>query len=692
MRVSTKRALLITLAVIVSGLTIALWLLTAWLIGASLVHAIKPEDIHRYPYLVPWRERVEALPFDVVVVFEVVGFFVSSVATVIAVWLWHKATNIPVASGKGPTDEVLMRQRTLLLKNVNSRIDNTLDQQPYRNYFVDIQKELNPGSSQRPEPMPPASLPILEIFDRSGGWMLVLGAPGAGKSTTIILLAGHLCARAKQDDSFGMPAVFSLSSWDGTHDRLETWLIEQLKLLYDVRPEIAAHWIEHDALILLLDALDEAPEKARAGCVVALNEFRSRHSAQVVVSSRQHEYEETGYRLGVGAAIFLKPLTDEQIDAFVSEIGPDGQILSDLFAQVSKLKELAQNPFMLTVMATSSAEIATALAKDDDDDDDDERSLREIVISSYIHHAFNNTVVAELKFMPSNTVAYLRFLAAETVYQEWDAFHPLLAGNLFPLHSRHHARLITWTKHLGIATDVLLAILAASWLGWSLYYAVTNRSETVRTTNTSLLEWSGFAVLSFALIGLGIMLNGILMSPLISKTTYGYSSRINEYVGRTGFWSQVRGYTRNIYLMLALANMDKEARLIAMKFTWLSILCIIVPGLMLVSVSTYRVAGAKVIVVLYCFAVLFRIWGTLVGRDSLIRVLNARDNIFPWNVKMFLEECVKLKFLYRIGARYRFMHQLLLEHFGLLFISASSNPHLEDIDALYTAAKSSTRK
>jgi predicted NACHT family NTPase len=47
----------------------------------------------------------------------------------------------------------------------------------------------------------PAGTPIIQVFDNLGSALLILGAPGTGKTTLLLELAQELLERAEQDQS-----------------------------------------------------------------------------------------------------------------------------------------------------------------------------------------------------------------------------------------------------------------------------------------------------------------------------------------------------------------------------------------------------------------------------------------------------------------------------------------------------------
>src|SRR5206468_231949 len=102
-----------------------------------------------------------------------------------------------------------------------------------------------------PRPLP-AGTSIVKVFDRMGGALLILGAPGAGKTTVLLELARDLIARAEQDEGHPIPVVFNLSSWATKRLPLKDWLVEELNRRYEVPRRVAQEWLEANSILPLL--------------------------------------------------------------------------------------------------------------------------------------------------------------------------------------------------------------------------------------------------------------------------------------------------------------------------------------------------------------------------------------------------------------------------------------------------------
>jgi hypothetical protein len=208
-------------------------------------------------------------------------------------------------------------------------------------------------AGQRPEPLP-ADTPISTVFDMVGGGLLILGAPGGGKTTTLLQLCEDLLDRAERDAGMPIPVVANLASWGRHRLPLDAWLVNELADGYQVPQRIAAAWVEQDALALLLDGLDEVADAQRAACADAINAWRHEHGlVPVVVSSRTQELRALGPRLRLEEAVELQPPSDAEVDRYLSYLEATGTPLGDVRNALTtdqELRRLLRSPLLLHVV------------------------------------------------------------------------------------------------------------------------------------------------------------------------------------------------------------------------------------------------------------------------------------------------------------------------------------------------------
>ncbi|MEL6165629.1 MAG: NACHT domain-containing protein, partial [Cyanobacteria bacterium J06628_3] len=172
-----------------------------------------------------------------------------------------------------------------LLKVVNTEVESRINSSLHNRVYVVLNKEQNPSQVASPWEMevkvgsqPKIRLQNTEIttvFDREeiAGRLLILGQPGAGKTTMLLKLAEELMKRADDNPSHPVPVLFSLSAWQKDNQSIKDWLIEQLKDKYGVRKDIGKQWVDNQEIIPLLDGLDEIAVERQKLCIRKINDF-----------------------------------------------------------------------------------------------------------------------------------------------------------------------------------------------------------------------------------------------------------------------------------------------------------------------------------------------------------------------------------------------------------------------------------
>lgn len=269
----------------------------------------------------------------------------------------------PVARSRpGPADPDRANLLRLLDRIQHDWIEGVLDASLHRRAWIDLGLNWQDEAVEQPwdrilvaPDRPVRTLDsgetIAGVFGSAQDTLLILGEPGAGKTTTLLELARALVVRARAEAGGAVPVVLALSTWTGKHRALGDWLVEEVNLRYQVPKRLTQSWLDAGRLVLLLDGLDEVREALRAGCVAAINAFVRDHApAGLAVTCRVAEYGALRERLGLRAAICLQPLTPAQIDTYLQRAGPGLASLRAAMQSDGSLGLLAQSPLMLSVM------------------------------------------------------------------------------------------------------------------------------------------------------------------------------------------------------------------------------------------------------------------------------------------------------------------------------------------------------
>jgi Effector-associated domain 10/NACHT domain len=165
---------------------------------------------------------------------------------------------------------------------------------------------------------------LIETFGRDDieGKLLILGAPGAGKTTALLSLAEQLVYGAISQPRTVIPVIFELSTWQNDNQSIQSWLIEQLYDLHggNRKSKLYEQWLERQVLLPLLDGLDELGLERQKKCTEKLNEF-AEHYPQLVVCCRVKEFEAVDIKLrNLRGAVCLQSLSDSQIQHYLDSL------------------------------------------------------------------------------------------------------------------------------------------------------------------------------------------------------------------------------------------------------------------------------------------------------------------------------------------------------------------------------------
>lgn len=205
-------------------------------------------------------------------------------------------------------------------------------------------------SEQPARPLPPDTH-ITQVYAAASGELLILGEPGAGKTTLLLELARDLLERAAQSETHPIPVIFNLSSWAIKRQPLVDWLVEELNSKYQVPLKLGKMWVNADAVLPLLDGLDEVASVHRQACIEALNAYRQAHGLlPMVVCSRSAEYLAQSDQVLLRTAVIIQPLTREQVNQYLTSIGIEMEAVRQAIDEDAVLQELATTPLMLSIL------------------------------------------------------------------------------------------------------------------------------------------------------------------------------------------------------------------------------------------------------------------------------------------------------------------------------------------------------
>ena len=187
------------------------------------------------------------------------------------------------------------------------------------------------------------------------GRVLLLGEPGAGKTTTLLAFTREKANARLIHPAAPLPVYAPLSSWDGKTE-LSDWLASTIEVdATTLRREIDAK-----RALLILDGLDEMaverldPYKPDAEPrdfrIEILDKLKPLETA-ALVSCRVKDYDDivgkAGEKIALNGAVTLQPLSDGQIHAYLHN-QPE---LWDALQADDALLDMARTPLLLTLLA-----------------------------------------------------------------------------------------------------------------------------------------------------------------------------------------------------------------------------------------------------------------------------------------------------------------------------------------------------
>ena len=190
---------------------------------------------------------------------------------------------------------------------------------------------------------------INDIFHEARGRLLIMGAPGSGKTVLMLQLALSLLKERKGV----IPVLLNLATWKEHYNRLESWLEVVLPAEIGVNATLATKVLEDFPLILLLDGFDEIDEDDRYSCLDAIGRYSSNPRFQFAITTREEEYITIRKDAPVYLQLKIEPLQTDQILKELHLIGydaPEAKPLADLIEKDDDIKKIVSTPIYLNLL------------------------------------------------------------------------------------------------------------------------------------------------------------------------------------------------------------------------------------------------------------------------------------------------------------------------------------------------------
>jgi hypothetical protein len=580
---------------------------------------------------------------------------------------------------KSDAETVDQRNRRIMLGHVeNFWIKGILEKSLHGAALLDLGIKEDPDALNYPwaikreankETLPP-NTSMLEIFQEigMGRSLLILGAPGSGKTTMLLELTRQLIERAREDVTEPIPVVFNLSSWTEKLT-LADWLARELNVIYTIPKKIAPTWVKENKMLLLLDGLDEVRQESRDKCVDAINQFRKENGlTSMVVCSRIQDYAELKTKLSFDGAIEIQPLTSNQVDAYFKHFGKRLAGVRQVLKKDIVLREMAETPLFLSIMTLAYRD----------------RQGKDILVSESFDmqrkHLFD-TYIERMFERPERS--------KNEIFKKYDVVHWL-----------------SWLAQKMAAHNqapYLLENMQAEWL--SLIHKYSYRSLIGLIGGIIFLSISvqvfGFDNVVVSIFGpinpLGIVLfSGLLTSMLLGfmeiemadiltwKWKFGFIGLIGGLILGLIEWLIIgpivgrivglgSGILFGVFFGLRVKPISQATypgQKIFLSIKNFFFLVILFFGLFVGIIIVVRVGLSDYLVDILAIGLMtgLIIAGRPVIQHYILRLIMSINNNIPWKMIPFLNHCVDLIFLRRVGGGYIFVHRLLMEHFAAMYV------------------------
>lgn len=554
---------------------------------------------------------------------------------------------------------------------------------------------------------------ITDIYDREDiqGKLLILGAPGSGKTTMLLQLAQVLICRSQEDINQPIPVLLDLSSWKDDKQSIKNWIIDELTAKtykpIKIRKDIAEKWLAEWTILPFLDGLDELASDRQEACVKSINQFLNSEwgAKPLVVCSRTEEYQLYKTQLQLNGSIIIQPLNQQQIQDYV--LRTEGKKLWLDMRDDQNLIELAKTPLLLNIIVISYDEISFEQWQNIKTS----QKRLSYLFDAYIRRMFSRRYQGKQPIR-EDSLRWLKWLANQLTEQKQTQF---FIENLQPscLNRKIQKRVYWWV----IAPIRGIIGLRIGWLiGWAVVELFFDPYQNLESF-TNLYGSSLQIILGLAIAVISSLTSGTIMLietikwgfPIIGTAMILFSWFISAlFIGLLlgiFFWIKFGLIDYLIYSLIysgslgiisgaiaavigAMAGPPIETRDCPNQGMFQSFI-----NTVIISIVSYPVCVSIWIALRWIFqrnidsndfqdSLIFGTAGVfstiLLGGCSAIQHLTLRfilwsSGAIPWNYARFLNYATNRLFLQRVGGGYRFIHNLLQIHFTQIQLDTDKN-------------------
>ena len=643
-----------------------------------------------------------------------IGFAFSLLTVIVLLKTRPKPASSITPTTETPFNRHNVQNRYKLLEDITREVEGRLESSLHDAVLINLLKEkhqelvecrwaVEVKIGNQPTTQLAPRTKIIEVFDQKAisGKLLILGAPGAGKTTTLLEIAKDLCDRALNNPDEPIPVLFSLAAWKDDKQAMPAarnlsfvdWLVAELNERRGVRVDLGRHWLENHQILPLLDGLDELEPMRQERCVQAINQFLEQAYCpkHLVVCSRRDEYELCNTQLQLNGAVCLQPLTYAQIHEYLVEVGRP-ELWQSIKNDPEQLKSV-KTPLFLSLMTLAYEEISI----EEWQKHNSPQARRRYLFDAYIERMLKR----EIKYRwyakgkepsPEQTKHWLVWLTLRLKEESRDEF---LIEKMQPTWLQTRVQKQIYHIGIGLIGGLIIGAIGGMFVELTYYDhrdgltlglilgpvsgLILGFRQKIKPIET--VKWSGMKVRSGLIFGLRVgLIFGVISWPifiLIHNPNIGLVAVL--------FQSLIQAPGMGVFggligaLIGGLSGPDIEKRTVPNQGFWQSAVNTVIFalvgwlifGLIFVLIQ-WLIAGVNVNAYTLISSGLLGLLiggiapGTACMQHLILRLILWRNGYIPWNYARFLNYATERLFLQRVGGRYRFIHDLLREHFAQL--------------------------